>query len=316
MAQSSPGRYKHLAPTNAMGALITTGFLAITALGLFLSALPQWWCWAIGQGVLAVALVQWFVLIHEAGHNTLFRTKSLNTLAGHLASIFCAIPFYPWRSIHALHHKWTGWQDLDPTTSSLVPRALKPTERLIIDTCWRAWIPLFSVLYRTNNYWNVPRLLKILPRPHHRRRNVLNVAALTALYLGLFVGFGPLVMLKLCGVAVLLSLIFCDPILFSQHNHIPQKLSMGQQVKPHAPIDQGIFTRSLRFPPLISACVLLHFDAHELHHRYPNVPGYWLRKIDEPVEHEYPWLAWILKARRIPASVIMFQNRAQSGLDL
>lgn len=308
--------YKELVPTDGLGALVVLGFSAVSALGLVLSAQTSWGLWLIGQLVLAVGLVQWFVLIHEAGHNTLFRTKWLNVAAGHLASVFCAIPFYPWRSIHAYHHKWTGWQDLDPTTSALVPRELKPLEEAVINLCWRFWVPLFSVLYRTNNYWNVPRIFKLLPRPHHRRRNLINVLGLMALYVGVGVWLGPLLCLKLFGVAVLLSLVFCDPILFSQHNHIPQKLSMGEKVKAHAPMEQGVFTRSLRFSWWISTFVLLHFDAHELHHRYPHVPGYRLRQIDEPVEHEYPAWRWVMKARRVPASIIMFKNRDVTGLEL
>lgn len=291
-------------------------FLCVSATGLALSVQPNRWLWLVGQIIFATSLVQWFVLQHEAGHQTLFKTKRLNVFAGHLASIFCAIPFYPWRSIHSLHHKWTGWQDVDPTTSSLVPRQLGTVERVIIDFCWASWIPLFSILYRTNNYWNIPRLLKLLPRPHHQRRNVLNILVLFAFYVALFVVFGPALMLRTTGLAILLSLIFCDPILFSQHNHMPQELSKGHKVKPNAPAEQVHYTRSLRFPQWISRWVLMQFDAHELHHKYPMIPGYHLHRIDDPMPNTHHWLRWIWKARRTKASVIMFQNRHDTGLDL
>lgn len=303
-------------PTDRQGATFVVGFLITTGLGLWLSLHISWWVWFVGQCLLATSLVQWFVLQHEAGHQTLFRTKKLNLFAGHLASLFCAIPFYPWRSIHSLHHKWTGWQDVDPTTNSLVPRELGTVERRVIDFCWLTWIPLFSVLYRTNNYWNIPRLLKILPRPHHQRRNVINVLVLFGVYVGLVVSLGPLLCLKLFGAAVLMSLIFCDPILFSQHNHMPQELSMGEKVKPHAPKDQVVYTRSLSFPLWISRWVLMQFDAHELHHKYPMVPGYRLHELKESMPNTHPWWRWIWRARRTRASVIMFQNRHDTGLDL
>ena len=60
--------------------------------------------------------------------------------------------------MHARHHKWTGWQDVDPTTAALVPRELQTVERVLVNVCWKFWIPLFSVLYRINNFWNWPRL--------------------------------------------------------------------------------------------------------------------------------------------------------------
>ena len=51
--------------------------------------------------------------------------------------------------MHGRHHKWTGWQDVDPTTAALVPRELGTLERVLVNVCWRFWIPLFSVLYRS-----------------------------------------------------------------------------------------------------------------------------------------------------------------------
>ncbi|MCB9551044.1 MAG: fatty acid desaturase [Myxococcales bacterium] len=131
----------NLKASDAIGALIFTGFAATTALGITLSLAGPWWLWLPGQLILAVALMQWFVLLHEAGHSRLFRRRALNTLAGHVAAYFTAIPFHPWRTVHAMHHRWTGWQDLDPTTAGLVPRPLARHERLIVDLCWKYWIP-------------------------------------------------------------------------------------------------------------------------------------------------------------------------------
>ena len=111
-----------------------------------------------GQVLLALALVQWFALLHECGHETLFRGKRFTPSLGQVAGFFSIIPFYNWKRVHARHHKWTGWQDVDPTTAALVPRELKTVERVLVNVCWKFWIPLFSVLYRLNNFWNWPRL--------------------------------------------------------------------------------------------------------------------------------------------------------------
>ena len=59
---------------------------------------------------------------------------------------------------------------------------------------------------------------------------------------------------------------------------MPQNVSHGAAVRPFPAIEQEPFTRSLRLPRVASA-LLLHFDAHELHHMYPFVPGYHLRRI-------------------------------------
>jgi fatty acid desaturase len=88
------------------------------------------------------------------------RTRDALSLAAHswwigqVAGFFSIIPFYNWKRVHGRHHKWTGWQDVDPTTATLVPRELSRAERVLVNVCWRFWIPLFSVLYRINNFWN------------------------------------------------------------------------------------------------------------------------------------------------------------------
>ena len=80
---------------------------------------------------------------------------------------------------------------------------------------------------------------------------------------------------------VLLTLMTQDLLLLSQHTHVPQHVSNGEAVKPFPCLEQEPFTRSLRLPRLASR-FLLHFDAHELHHMYPFVPGYNLRRIPYP----------------------------------
>ena len=123
-------------------------------------------------------------------------------------------------------------------------------------------------------------------------------------------------LVRVFGVATIASMIFLDPLMMSQHTHIPMKVSDGGEVKPFAAREQLPFTRSLRFPRWFSTVVLLHFDAHELHHMYPQVPGYDLRRIDFAPPNEASWWRWIRAARALPAHVFLFQNRDQSGSDV
>jgi fatty acid desaturase len=313
-AEKTGVKYANLGPRDSAGLIIVVAFSAVTAAALYLSSRESTAAWLAGQVLLAVALVQWFVVLHEAGHGTLFRTRALGVLSGHLASFFCVIPFRSWQAVHGLHHKWTGWQDLDPTTAALVPRELGRLERALANACWKLWIPLFSVLYRVRNFWAVPRLLSLFHSPERRRKLLVNIVALSASYGALLYFVGPGAVLRTAGLGFLLSLIFLDPLLLSQHTHIPLKLSAGQAVAPFPPLEQEVFTRSLRFPGWFSAGVLLHFDAHELHHMYPHVAGYSLRRINEATENDMEWWAWVKAAKRVPADVFMFQNRNDTGL--
>ncbi len=290
--------------------------LASTAVGWWLATRASIVPWATGQLVLTVAFLQWFALLHECGHGTLFRTRRLNDLVGSVAGFFALIPFRCWRPIHARHHKWTGWQDLDPTTAALVPRPLGRIERLVVNVCWRHWIPVFSVLYRLSNFWNLARLFALFgSKPGARRGMAVDVLSMVVAYTALIVVFGPTAIFRTIGVALVLSFVAEDVILLSQHTHVPMGLSQGRDVEPHGALAQGPFTRSLRFPGWLSL-MLLNFDAHELHHMYPAVPGYRLPQVTHVPENEVSWREWVPAARAVPGEVFLFQNRNQSGFDV
>jgi fatty acid desaturase len=313
LASPDGAAFVHLRARDLPGTVCVAGCSGLTALALFVSTFDDLLPWLAGQLLLAVALLQWFVLLHEAGHNTLFRTQALNRCAGHAAGFFALIPFGCWKLVHGIHHRWTGWQDLDLTTATLVPRKLSLLERLVVNVCWRLGIPLFSVVYRMNNFWNLPRLFRQFPRRRQRLRMIAGVALLLSAYaLTLFLT-GGLFLLQVAGLGLLLSLMMQDPLILSQHTHVPLKLSHGEAVEPFPPMQQEVFTRSLRFPAWFSTLVLLHFDAHELHHMYPRVPGYYLNRIDYAPQNEVCWWRWLLKAKRLPGEVFLFQNRNQSG---
>ena len=310
-----PSELVHLRPSNLAGALCVAECVALTTAGFWLSANRSILLWAVGQIVLALSFVQWFAMLHECGHETMFRTKRLHAVLGQVAGFFSIIPFYNWKRVHGRHHKWTGWQDVDPTTAALVPRELGTLERVLVNVCWRLWIPLFSVLYRLNNFWNWPRLLELFPKREDRRKLAVSSIALLAAYVAIVLVVGPSNVLRSVGVALLLTLVAEDLLLLSQHTHIPQNLSHGEAVRPFPTIEQEVFTRSLVFPRWLSS-LLLHIDAHELHHMYPYVPGYRLGQVHYETENEIGLWAWIRGARALPGELFLFHNRLETGADI
>ncbi len=316
--QSSPPRpidLRHLRPSNAAGAAAFAVVAGLTAFGLGLVVQRQFVPWAAGQLLLALAFVQWFVVLHECGHDTLFRTRRLHSLVGHVAGFFSGIPYACWTRVHGRHHRWTGWQDLDPTTESLVPRARGRFERIAVNVCWKFSIPLFSIVYRVENYWRLDRLVRLFPSAHDRHRLVRDSLGLAAVYAIAIAVIGPLTLIETIGPALLLSLVAEDVLLLSQHTHIPQNISHGEKVRPFPAIQQEAFTRSLRLPTPVST-LLLHFDAHELHHMYPFLPGYRLHRVTYAPHNEVGCWRWIRLAKRVPGEVFLFQNRTDSGWEI
>ncbi|MDP7034422.1 MAG: fatty acid desaturase [Planctomycetota bacterium] len=299
-----------------VGVLILLWVLAVTAAGIGLSLSTSWAVWLPGQIVLAIAMLQWFCVLHECGHETLFPGKTANTLAGHFASVFCGLPYFAWKWIHYRHHVWAGWKDIDPTTEQVIPRELKAYEKFVLNVCWKTGFPLFSVLYRLDNYWHFFRLWRLFDDRRRRRTIAWNFVFYFGGAAAAVVFLGPWECLRVGGVAFFIHLCLCDPILLSQHTHIPQQLAAGEKVKPFEPRNQEVFTRSLEFPRWFSRFVLFNFDAHELHHIYPQTPGYRLHQIDYRAENSIHWWVWLRKAKAIPASVFLFSNRDATGFSL
>lgn len=310
-----PAALRHLRPTNAAGLRVVMLTTAGTALAIACSAAGGIGLWMLGQLLLAMMLVRWFVILHECGHGTLFRTRSWHHAAGVLAAFFALIPYHNWTRVHGRHHKWTGWQDLDPTTVSLIPRTRGRLERTLVNVCWRLWIPLFSIVYRVSNYWNLPRLRKLFPKPADRRAILRDTLSLLALYAIVVATCGLGAVTRTVGVALVISFVIEDLLILSQHTHVPQQISGGHAVEPFAALAQEPFTRSLRLPRLVSS-FLLHFDAHELHHMYPFVPGYCLRHIPYATDHEIGWWHWVRGAKQMSGETLLFQNRLDTGVDL
>jgi omega-6 fatty acid desaturase (delta-12 desaturase) len=309
-------QFSHLRASDSIGAIIVICCSAMTGIAIYLSTFAHLAVWLSGQLLLAFVMLQWFVLIHEAGHKTLFRSSALNKLSGHLSSLLAGIPFESWVAVHGMHHRWTGWQDLDATTATLVPRRLAMWERLSINVCWRLWIPLFSILYRLQNYWNLPRLYRLFPRAPKRLQISRNLVLLLMTYVTIVYFVGISTVSQVFGLSVIITLMMQDILILSQHSHIPMELSHGADVEPFAPAEQEFFTRSLRFPKWFSKLVLLNLDAHELHHIYPGVPGYYLNRIDYKPHNEVTWWRWIWNAKRVPGVVLLFQNSNDTGLNI
>jgi len=71
----------------------------------------SWWL-TLPLAVLAGAfLVRVFIIFHDCGHGSFFKSQTANDLTGFLSGILTFTPYYHWRWEHALHHATSG--DLD-----------------------------------------------------------------------------------------------------------------------------------------------------------------------------------------------------------
>jgi fatty acid desaturase len=302
------------APNNIIASAYLLSGSLLTVLGIYLLTRPEPWIWISGDLILALTFLQWFVILHEAGHNTLFRSRILNRITGFVAGFFALIPYEVWVIVHDRHHEWTGWQDIDSTTADLVSQNLGVLKKTAVNFAWATGFPLFSVLYRTNNYWNYFRIRKFTEKQHLNtiKFSILSYLFIYILFIILIIWFGSGGLLIHFGFALFLSFMIQDPVILSQHTHIPSNLSKGQRVQPFPHLMQGQFTRSLRVPFWFSLFIL-HFDAHERHHKFVQVPGYYLRSLSDPQPNEVHWWTWLRAAKKLSGAVFLFQNSHQTG---
>lgn len=68
----------------------------------------SWWL-TIPPAILAGALlVRVFIIFHDCGHGSFFKSRLANDITGFIAGVFTFTPYYHWRWEHALHHGASG----------------------------------------------------------------------------------------------------------------------------------------------------------------------------------------------------------------
>jgi omega-6 fatty acid desaturase (delta-12 desaturase) len=76
--------------------------------GAVLAAGISYWLTAGVALVMSLFLLRVFVLMHECGHGSLFRTARLNRAFGFIFGVVSGMPQYVWSQHHAFHHATNG----------------------------------------------------------------------------------------------------------------------------------------------------------------------------------------------------------------
>src|SRR5579859_118938 len=78
---------------------------------MYLSTAVSWWL-TMPLAMLAGAfLVRIFIIFHDCGHGSYFKSRRANALVGFVAGVLSFTPYHHWRWEHAIHHGTVG--DLD-----------------------------------------------------------------------------------------------------------------------------------------------------------------------------------------------------------
>ncbi|MFZ1788577.1 MAG: fatty acid desaturase [Saprospiraceae bacterium] len=287
-----------------------------TALSIYLSFSTLWPIWMLGQLLLGINMLQWFFILHDLAHQSLFKSQAINAIIGHIASIICLVPYYPWLYIHNAHHKWTGWKEKDPTIPDIKVEQLTGFQKRLIDLCWKYWIPIFAVNYTSQTFFNIKKLLDLFPKKETKIKNSFSIFWIIMVFVTLTFVLGPWLFLKLWALSFFIYISISDPLLISQHTHLDYNDLDKQNLRPVPFIDQPIFTRSVKYPRFIEQFLFYNFPKHGLHHQFPWVPIYHLPKLQEPKENTIFWTDWLAIAKTMPGHILIFKSTKDSGVKL
>lgn len=86
----------------------TLGLYALLWYLTWRSLTVSYWL-ALGLAILAGGvLVRVFIIFHDCGHGSFFRSQRANDIVGFIAGVLTFTPYYHWRWEHAIHHASAG----------------------------------------------------------------------------------------------------------------------------------------------------------------------------------------------------------------
>ena len=103
----------------------------------------------VGSTLIAVAVIRCFIIFHDCGHGSFFKSRAANDIVGFASGVLTFTPYYHWRGDHALHHRTSGHLDRrgigDVWTMTVEEyRAASPSRRRYYRAYHSTWV-MFTV---------------------------------------------------------------------------------------------------------------------------------------------------------------------------
>lgn len=322
-------------------------FAALWAAAAFSAEVSVWLTAAVTL-LIVPFLVRIFVLMHECGHGSLFRSARLNRVAGFVLGVIAGMPQYVWSQHHAYHHSTNGnWAKyrgpfIVATTDDYA--AMDARGRRNYRRFRRLWVlPLHAfvyVLFRPRYTWlkgSAGLLWHVLQgkraaefktpywsSPLEYRHMTGNNLALLGLWVALSLAIGPALFFAVYMASTSLAMAIGIVLFTVQHNfrHSYASADEGWDYDVAA-IEGTSFLVLPRWLNWFSANIAYH----HIHHLSARIPNYRLAQchadyerlfVDVPrirlaeIPRALEYILWDTRARRI-ISVSQFDAQALSA---
>jgi omega-6 fatty acid desaturase (delta-12 desaturase) len=238
----------------------------------------SWWL-VLPLAVLAGGLlVRVFIIFHDCGHGSFFKSRTANDLVGLLAGVLTFTPYYHWRWEHAIHHGSAG--DLDKRGTGDV--WTMTVQEYLESSRWKKFAyrlarnpivlfviaPLFLFLIRQR-----------FPSPKASRRERHSVYAMNLAILGMAVALSFVFGLKVYVLIQLIILMVAGSagvwLFYVQHQFEGVYWERGEDWSYVAAALQGSSFYKL---PRILQWFSGNIGFHHIHHLSPRIPNYNLER--------------------------------------
>jgi omega-6 fatty acid desaturase (delta-12 desaturase) len=265
---------------HATGQLLNTGlpFLVVMA-GLFYGLDHGIWVTLLLTLPAAALVVRLFIIQHDCGHHSFFKSRRANDLLGRVIGVFTLTPYDFWRRNHALHHATSGNLDRrgggDVITLTVGEYLSRPIWRRLVYRLYRHPLVMFGV-GPSYQFFIRHRIPTGNPLRHRQRwLSILGTNAVLAMIFGviaLTIGLRPLllgympVMLIAASIGVWLF--------YVQHQFENAYWTREAEWRFDTAALEGCSYYDL---PRVLHWISGHIGLHHLHHLSSKIPNYRLR---------------------------------------
>lgn len=261
----------------------------------------SYWLTALFVVLAAGFLVRMFIIFHDCGHGSFFKSKNANLIVGSFFGILALTPYYKWHSLHMKHHATVGNLDErgegDVWTMTMEEFNQSSKGRRLYYKLYRHPVFMFGI-GPAYVFFIQHRLTKSWMNKKEKLNLYFTNLALLALFIGMgfAIGFVTFIVLQLS--IVYISAIAGLWLFYLQHQYEDVSWYRGKDWDFREVALEG--SSYVKFPKLLQ-WFSGNIGFHHIHHLNARIPNYNLEKCykENPVFQEIKPVTFLISMKTL-----------------